>query len=40
MKSETVVVTGSSAGLGRAVAHEFGRRAANVALLARGVDGL
>jgi NADP-dependent 3-hydroxy acid dehydrogenase YdfG len=40
MKNETVVVTGSSAGLGRAVAHEFGRRGANVALLARGVDGL
>lgn len=40
MENETVVVTGSSAGLGRAVAHEFGRRGANVALLARGVDGL
>ena len=40
MKNETVVVTGSSAGLGRAVAYEFGRRGANVALLARGVDGL
>jgi NADP-dependent 3-hydroxy acid dehydrogenase YdfG len=40
MKNETVVVTGSSAGLGRAVAHEFGRRGANVALLARGIDGL
>lgn len=40
MKNETIVVTGSSAGLGRAVAHEFGRRGANVALLARGVEGL
>ena len=40
MERETVVVTGSSAGLGRAVAHEFGKRGANVALVARGVDGL
>ena len=40
MKNETVVVTGSSAGLGRAVAHEFGRHGAQVALLARGIDGL
>ena len=40
MKNETVVVTGASAGLGRAIAHEFGRRGANVALLARGVEGL
>jgi len=40
MKSETVVVTGSSAGLGRAIAREFGKHRARVALLARGVDGL
>ena len=40
MKHETVVITGASAGLGRATAQEFGRHGANVALLARGVDGL
>ena len=40
MKHETVVINGASAGLGRATAQEFGRHGANVALLARGVDGL
>jgi len=35
-----VVVTGASAGLGRAIAREFGRHGANVALIARGIDGL
>lgn len=40
MLPETVVITGASAGLGRATAQEFGRHGANVALLARGVDGL
>jgi len=39
-KNETVVVTGASAGLGRAIAVEFGRRGANVGILARGKDGL
>jgi NADP-dependent 3-hydroxy acid dehydrogenase YdfG len=39
-KRETVVITGASAGLGRATAREFGRRVANVGLLARGTDGL
>jgi NAD(P)-dependent dehydrogenase (short-subunit alcohol dehydrogenase family) len=36
----TVVVTGASAGLGRAIACAFGERGYNVALLARGIDGL
>ena len=40
MKPETVVVTGASAGLGRATAQEFARHGAQVAVLARGVDGL
>src|SRR5947209_10085105 len=40
MKRETVVVTGASAGLGRAIAREFGNHGARVGLLARGVDGL
>ncbi len=40
MKAETVVITGASAGLGRAVAREFGRHGAQVGLLARGIDGL
>jgi len=35
-----VVVTGSSAGIGRATAQRFGREGWRVALLARGVDGL
>ncbi|HEY1261962.1 MAG TPA: SDR family oxidoreductase [Terriglobales bacterium] len=37
---ETVIVTGASAGLGRAIAAKFGRHGANVGLLARGHDGL
>jgi short-subunit dehydrogenase len=34
------VITGASAGLGRATAREFGRRGAKIALLARGIEGL
>jgi len=37
---EVVVVTGASAGVGRATAREFGEHGAQVALLARGEDGL
>lgn len=40
MKNEVVVITGASAGLGRAAAREFGRHGAKVGLVARGVDGL
>jgi len=40
VQTETVVVTGASAGLGRAIAREFGRHKANVGLIARGLDGL
>ncbi len=40
LKNEVVVITGASAGLGRATAREFGRRGAKVALIARGIDGL
>lgn len=40
MERETVVITGASAGLGRAIAREFGRRGANVGLIARGHKGL
>jgi NAD(P)-dependent dehydrogenase (short-subunit alcohol dehydrogenase family) len=37
---EVVVVTGASAGVGRAIARRFGQAGASVALLARGRDGL
>jgi short-subunit dehydrogenase len=39
-RPEVVVVTGASAGVGRAVAHAFARTGAHVALLARDSDGL
>ncbi|MGH7826622.1 MAG: SDR family oxidoreductase [Candidatus Binatia bacterium] len=39
-KPEVVVVTGASAGVGRATARAFGGRGAHIGLLARGRDGL
>jgi short-subunit dehydrogenase len=39
-RDEVVVITGASAGVGRAAARLFGRRGARVGLLARGRDGL
>jgi short-subunit dehydrogenase len=38
--AEVVVVTGASAGVGRAVTHAFARRGARIGLLARGREGL
>ena len=39
-KTKTVVVTGASAGVGRATAHAFAKRGDNVAILARGKAGV
>ena len=39
-KAEVVVITGASAGVGRATARAFARTGARIGLLARGKDGL
>jgi NAD(P)-dependent dehydrogenase (short-subunit alcohol dehydrogenase family) len=39
-KSEVVVITGGSAGVGRAAARAFAQRGASIGLLARGDQGL
>ena len=39
-RPEVVVVTGASAGVGRAVVRRFAREGAHIGLLARGIDGL
>jgi NAD(P)-dependent dehydrogenase (short-subunit alcohol dehydrogenase family) len=40
MEQQTVVITGASAGIGRATARLFGERGASVGLIARGQEGL
>src|SRR5438094_1067942 len=40
MQEEVVVITGASAGVGRATAQAFGRRKARIGLIARGGEGL
>jgi short-subunit dehydrogenase len=40
LKQEVVVITGASAGVGRATVRAFARRGARIGLIARGVDGL
>jgi NAD(P)-dependent dehydrogenase (short-subunit alcohol dehydrogenase family) len=39
-KPEVVIVTGASAGVGRATVREFAKRKAHIGLIARGCDGL
>jgi short-subunit dehydrogenase len=39
-RPEVVVITGASAGIGRAVVREFARDGAHIGLIARGTDGL
>jgi NAD(P)-dependent dehydrogenase (short-subunit alcohol dehydrogenase family) len=39
-RPEVVVITGASAGVGRATVREFARHGAHIGLLARGLDGL
>jgi short-subunit dehydrogenase len=40
MERRVVVVTGASAGVGRAIAQEFAKQGAKIGLIARGIDGL
>ncbi len=40
MQKQTVVITGASAGLGRAIAHAFAKRGAQVGLIARNPEAL
>jgi len=40
MVPETVVITGASAGVGRATAHAFAAQGSQIALIARGTQGL
>jgi NADP-dependent 3-hydroxy acid dehydrogenase YdfG len=37
---QVVVITGASAGVGRATVRAFARRGADIGLVARGIDGL
>jgi NAD(P)-dependent dehydrogenase (short-subunit alcohol dehydrogenase family) len=39
-RAEVVVITGASAGVGRATAQRFAKEGARIGLLARGIDGL
>jgi len=39
-KPEVVVITGASAGVGRATVREFAKHGAHIGLIARGIDGL
>jgi short-subunit dehydrogenase len=39
-RKRVVVITGASAGLGRAVVREFAKKGADIALIARGIEGL
>jgi NADP-dependent 3-hydroxy acid dehydrogenase YdfG len=40
LRNRTVVITGASAGVGRAAAHRFARAGARVAMIARDKDAL
>ena len=39
-KREVVIITGASAGVGRATVREFAKKGASIGLIARGRDGL
>src|SRR5207249_9966922 len=39
-RAEVVVITGASAGVGRATAQRFAKEGARIGLIARGIDGL